>query len=381
MRNFLLLLITCFIPASCSVKQWEKSADGVIIRLKDKSPGAARILKIEPVSDWIIHVAASPERSLSDVKSLCVTVQQEPGPDFDVSEKGDSLLITTSKIKAMVSLANGAITFRDENGKMLLRESERGGKSFKSISVEGTDGYSIRQIFDSPADEAFYGLGQHQSDEFNYKGLNESLYQYNTKVSVPFVVSGKNYGILWDNYSLTKFGDPRDYSQIDMFRLYDDEGKEGALTVTYYDLADTSRVFLEKREARIDFENLETIKNLPADVHLARSKVIWSGELEPSESGLYHFKLYYAGYTKLYLDNEPVVSERWRTAWNPNTYKFSRQLEKGKRYSVRLEWKPDGNVSYIGLKALSPLSPEEQGSLSLWSEMGEIGRASCRERV
>ncbi len=37
---------------------------------------------------------------------------------------------------------------------------------------------------------------------------------------------------------------------------------------------------------------------------------------------------------------------------------------------MKLEWKPDGGVSYIGLKALSPRSVKDQGSLSLTSEMG-----------
>ncbi len=45
-------------------------------------------------------------------------------------------------------------------------------------------------------------------------------------------------------------------------------------------------------------------------------------------------------------------------------------LEKGHKYSVKLEWKPDGGVSYIGLKALSPRPVKDQGSLSLTSEMG-----------
>ena len=90
------------------------------------------------------------------------------------------------------------------------------------------------------------------------------------------------------------------------------------------------------------------------DVRLGRSDVIWAGEIEPAETGLYHFKLYYAGYTKLFIDDEPVVTERWRTAWNPNTWKFSRNMEKGRKYSLRLEWRPDGGVSYIGLKVLSP---------------------------
>ena len=354
----------------CSQTVWEKKDYGVEIKLKSKNTDIPKQMKLEVFNEDIIRVVASPVKSFSGEKSLCVIDHGSPGTEFEVRQEINSLIISTSRIKAKLSLETGEVSFCDKNNNVLLKEKNGGGKAFTPLRVEGTPGYTLGQVFESPPDEAFYGLGQHQSDEFNYKGLNESLYQYNTKVSVPFVVSNKNYGILWDNYSLTKFGDPRDYSQINLFRLFDKENEEGGLTVTYFNAFDTSQVYLQQREQIIDFENLETVKNLPENVPLGRSKVVWTGEIEPEESGLYYFKLYYAGYVKLYLDNELVVPEHWRTSWNPNTYKFNKELKKGQRYTVKLEWKPDGGVSYIGLKALSPRPPEEQGALSLTSEMG-----------
>ena len=86
-------------------------------------------------------------------------------------------------------------------------------------------------------------------------------------------------------------------------------------------------------------------------------------------SGEFKFILYYAGYTKVYIDNKLVVPERWRTAWNPNSYKFSVNLEAGKRVPLKVEWNPDGAVSYSGLRVFSPVDPKEQGNQSWWSEM------------
>ncbi|HCO67014.1 MAG TPA: alpha-xylosidase, partial [Dysgonomonas sp.] len=220
--------------------------------------------------------------------------------------------------------------------------------------------------------ESFYGLGQHQADEFNYKGKNEVLFQYNTKVSVPFFVSTKNYGILWDNYSLTKFGDPRDYADLDQFKLFDKSGNEGGLTATYMVNGNPDNVFVERKESQIDYENLETVKKFPDDFPFYNSAITWEGEIEPAESGVYRFILYYAGYTKVYIEDELVVPERWRTAWNPNSYKFAVNLQAGKKHKIKLEWKPDGGISYIGLKALSPRPDQEQNKVSLWSEMGDI---------
>ena len=68
------------------------------------------------------------------------------------------------------------------------------------------------------------------------KGKNEDLFQYNTKVSIPFVLSNKNYGILWDSYSYCRFGKPDEYLQLNRaFKLYDKQGREGHLTGTYTD--------------------------------------------------------------------------------------------------------------------------------------------------
>lgn len=253
----------------------------------------------------------------------------------------------------------------------MLSENKGGGKFFKPIRVEGSRGYSLQQVFESGTNEAFYGLGQHQSDEFNYKGKNETLYQYNTKVSVPFVVSSKNYGILWDNYSLSKFGDVRDYRNIDQFRLFDKTGREGGLTATYLVNDDPKNIFAQRIESKVDYENLETVKNFPADFPFSHARIVWEGEIQPKESGLFRFILYYAGYTKLYINDSLVVPERWRTAWNPNSYKFNINLKAGKRHKIKLDWQPDGGVSYIGLKALSPRPEGEQNKLSLWSEMGD----------
>lgn len=210
-------------------------------------------------------------------------------------------------------------------------------EEFSPIEVEGTKGYTVRQVFESLSeDEGIYGLGQHQSDEFNYKGKNEELFQYNTKVSVPFVVSTDNYGILWDSYSLCRWGNPDGYKQLGgVFKLFDKDGKEGALTGTYVP-ANKDESTLIQREDSIYFEHLirgdlAHVVNLPQNFNFAGSHVTYEGEIEASVTGEYKFILYYSGYQKVFIDNNEVVPERWRTAWNPNSYKFSVNLEAGKR--------------------------------------------------
>ena len=367
---FLAGTMLCFCLAACPQEAVIKNDDGITIQLKTTRPDQAKMIRLQVITDDIIRVTATPGNQFPADHSLITAYPETQKRGWDIQQKEDEAMLSTATMQATVSLTTGEITFSDKEGNVILKENNGGGKSFEPIEVDQTQAYSIRQLFESPDDEAFYGLGQHQSDEFNYKGKNEILYQYNTKVSIPFIVSNKNYGILWDNYSVTKFGDPRDYAPLSQFKLYDKTGKEGGLTATYMENGDANNVFVERQESNIDYEHLETIKNFPADFPFYRSSIVWEGEIEPTESGIFRFILYYAGYTKLYLNDELVVPERWRTAWNPNSYKFSSDLNSGQKYKIKLEWKPDGGVSYIGLKALSPVDPVEQNKLSLWSEMG-----------
>ncbi len=369
MRNAIIFCFaSLFLWAACSQTGFEKTSDGIIVHVSKNANNPAQSIRLKVVNNEIIRVSAVPGTIFPERKSL--VVDQLPGtPAFTINPAGDSIEVVTSKIKAVVSLQSGAVRFADLQGKTLLAEKQGGGKSFQPVSVDNTTGLTFRQVFQSPADEAFYGLGQHQSDEWNYKNKNEILYQYNTKVSVPFLVSNKHYGLFWDNYSLTKFGDARDYSQLSDLKLTDKTGKEGALTATY--TTGKGEVFVERSESTIDYENLETVKNFPEKFPFFNASITWEGTMEAPLSGEYKFKLYYAGYTKVFIDNKEVVAERWRTAWNPNTYKFSVNLEAGKAVPVRVEWKPDGGISYIGLKFLSPLPADEQNQMALWSEMGQ----------
>lgn len=369
-KRMLFILFAGILFAACSQTQYQLTDDGVILNLKHNKESDANKLRLQVLGDELIHVSATPDKDFPKDSSLIIVPGLQTVP-FKVENTGDSVMLSTSCLKVMISKFDGGIKFKDKSGRIILSEKPGGGKTFSPIEVEGTKGYSVRQLFDSPADEAFYGLGQHQSDEFNYKGKSEELFQYNTKVSVPFIVSNKNYGLLWDSYSLSRFGDSRAYKQLNrVFKLYNKNGQQGSLTGTYQAQAnDLPR--LVRAEDSLYFEDIKAIKNLPENFALKNANVTYEGEIEASESGTYRFILYYAGYTKVYLNNELVVPERWRTAWNPNSYKFELALEAGKRIPLRVEWKPDGGRSYCGLRVQTPLPEEEKNSQVWWSEMNK----------
>ena len=374
-KNILYGLLSVSLLGACSGNVYEQTADGVTVKVRKAEPQSARSVRFRVMGEKLIHVSATPENKFTDKQSLII-VPQESQPPFQVRQSGDTVSVITKEVMASVLCSTGEVWFTDEVGNIILRENEGGGKTFVPIEIEGKKGYSIRQVFESPADEAFYGLGQHQSEEFNYKGKNEELFQYNTKVSVPFIVSNKNYGILLDSYSLCRFGNPNDYSQLgEVFKLYDKDGVEGAVTGTYVPENGSDAQTIVRREPSLYFEHLDRnshlskVVNLPDNFPFMGAAVSYEGMIEPSQTGEFKFILYYAGYTRVYIDNKLIVPERWRTAWNPNSYKFSVSLDAGKKVPIRVEWKPDGGISYSGLRVMPPVDPEEQGKQSWWSEM------------
>ncbi len=355
------LLLPVFSYAGNFIRQ----GNCVTINMLQPIQNGTRQIRLEVINSQIIRVQSASGKIVSNKKSLIVLPQSTDTP-FNVVEGKTDVKVMTAALTAYISKKDGRITFLDKNGNILLREANK-GKTFQPITVDGKDGLTWHALFDSNNDEALYGLGQHQSNDMNYKGKNEDLFQYNTKVSIPFIMSNHNYGLLWDSYSYCRFGQSEPYKQLNrIFKLFDKDGKVGGLTGVYVQ-ADGKKI--TRTEDSIYYEDFRLIKNLPQNFRFKGAKVTYQGFVEANRTALYRFILYYAGYIKVYLDNKLVVPERWRTAWNPNAFKFSFNLKQNVRIPIRIEWLPDGDVSYCGLRANDPVSESEQNKLSIWSEM------------
>lgn len=356
-----------------SDKVFKRMTDGVVVNVR-AGEGDATHVYLQVVTDSIIRVAATAEHKPYLRPSLIRVLDDGPR-DFDYYENGDTVCLSTKALRAYVLGTTGRVWFTDAEGNLILREAEQ-GRSFapydcSQVKANGKEeiyhGWTVRQQFDNLfPDEGLYGLGQHQGDEWNWKGRNEELYQYNTKVSLPFIVSSEGYGVLFDTYALSRFGNSRPYSQLhDLFLIADADGRPGAFTGTY---SAPDRETLVRREDSIYFEDIFLTKNLP-DFPLQNASVVYEGTIRPRQSGVYRFCHYYSGYQRLYINGKPLSDEIWRTAWNPNARKYEVRMESGIDYHIRLEWKPDGGEAYCGLRALAPVSDAEQQRLTFWTEM------------
>ncbi len=347
---------------------YEKQSDGVLFEIRKQKATDAQWIKIQVCTAEIIHVLASPVKSFSDRPSRMVDKTSWEPVEWTVKNKGNKVIISTSKITVQVQPDNGSVIFYDAAGKLLLQEKATNGKIITPAEVMGEKTFHIQQFFVSPADEAFYGLGAHQNGLMNYKGHDVDLWQYNIIDIIPFLVSSKNYGILWDNNSRTKFGDIRDYQSLSTLTLYSKDGAKGGLTAEYFKDANFDSLYFSRSESRIEHEFIDVNDAYPDGFPPHVKAVRWSGEIECKEPGIHKFRLYCSSYTKMWLNGE-LIADSWRQNWLPWTYLPQLKMEAGKRYCIKIEW--IHNDGFLGLKCLTPEDKIYKNSLSLHSEVAD----------
>lgn len=149
---------------------FEKQADGILLKLKKERETEASLMKIQACAENIIRVIALPGNSFSTRQSLMVDkTDWEPVP-WSIKEEGSHIVLSTAKVTVRVQRDKGTVAFYNTDGRLILQEKMGGSKIITPAEVRGEKICHIQQLFHSPEDEAFYGLGQHQNDIMNYKG-------------------------------------------------------------------------------------------------------------------------------------------------------------------------------------------------------------------
>jgi alpha-D-xyloside xylohydrolase len=360
----LALALTASTSALALEAGFEKAADGVIVT---PASGPAKKVRVQVMGDRAFHVTATPTDSLDTPASLMVTAQPRTA-GFTVEQVAGKVVLKAGKATAEVTLSDGAVAFKDAAGKTVL--AEQGRQAFKPLTIDGKGFYAVSQRFNPATDEAFYGLGQHQNGQMNYNGQDVELAQYNRDIAVPFVLSSRNYGVLWENNGITRFGDPTPYDVASRdLKIFDASGKAGGFTARYYVKGELKLTRVEKD---IDYRYLKDLPNWPAELTGPDKKpvkgatVVWEGSVEPSVSGVQKFKLYSSSYAKLYVDGQLKI-DRWRQNWNAWFHNFTAPMTAGTRHKIRVEWDP--NDGYIGLLHNNPIPAAQQKSLTLTSDV------------
>ncbi len=352
-----------------STPNYRKLSNGIEVAIKGNGKNDAKLVKIEVVTDAILHIMASPTEIFPADNSLMIQKANHPPVKYEIREQEGMVILSTPSVTANIAMATGVISFFDKTGTIILQESQTGGKSFVESTLEGEQSYIVRQSFTSKEDEAFYGLGQHQNGVFNYKGTKVLLSQYNTEVGIPFMVSSNNYGILWDNNSITKSIDTKEYERISTLKLFSPKEEIGWLNAVYYDKKNKGKILTTRPESFIDYRYITSLKDLPAGIALENATVKWEGSFETSFTGEHIFNLWYSGYVKLYID-DVLLADRWRQGWNATNALVKLNLQKGTRHKILIEWDPLSNESFLALDWAKPLSAEQKNEFAFESEAG-----------
>ena len=365
------ILTSCLcvlVLAGCGAKTPEgtfvQDETGVVVTPADD---ASRRVRLEVRTDRIVHVTSAAGASLELPKSLMVVGSAEKPPAFKVTRAESEVVLETARLAAHVSLANGAVRFTDLSGKPLLAE-----EPFQKRDA------GVTQRFNAGTDEAFYGSGQHQNAQMNLNGEDVELAQHNMDIGVPFVVSTRNYGVLWDNNGITRLGDPKPYGLASRdLKIRDVAGKDGVFTARYF--IDGQKK-LERVEKDINYQYIRDRFNWPKDLLVPKEpaagappnilpgqSVTWEGTLESARTGNHKFQLYGSSYFKVYVDGK-LVLDRWRQNWAAWYHNFDVAMTAGIPVAVKIEWIP--NDGYLALLHNDPLPDAERHSLTFTSDVG-----------
>lgn len=185
-----LFIISCLLAGYFSFAQniLNKTADGIVVHSRQSTaPGSAKTIRLQVINDNIIRVTATPADDFSQDTSLIIVYQNNNNTPFTAEQKGDTVYLKTTTVTGKVAVNNGIVSFAKSNGGPILEEKITADPMFKTAVFDGRPLYHINQSFKTTDEDAWYGLGQHQSDVFNYRNHQVFLFQNNTEVAVPFL--------------------------------------------------------------------------------------------------------------------------------------------------------------------------------------------------
>ena len=156
-------------------------------------------LKIEPWGRDGLRVRATRLSAIKEDWINALLDQGECPAEIEIHEtaaslRNGALLVTVN--------SRGELTFLNANtGQELLKEKPIHALSLPARRYQDVTGdlFHIDACFEAYDDEHLFGLGQHQHGRLDQKGCVIELIQRNTEVSIPFLLSSRGYGFLWNN--------------------------------------------------------------------------------------------------------------------------------------------------------------------------------------
>lgn len=132
--------------------------------------------------------------------------------NVDISITDESATVSHGKIRTVLTKRGKLTVMNTASGKILLEEYARNRRDIldpkcSALEVEAREfkpilggDYHLTARFESlDAKEKIYGMGQYQQPYLDIKGTQLELAHRNSQASVPFALSSRGYGFLWNN--------------------------------------------------------------------------------------------------------------------------------------------------------------------------------------
>lgn len=317
----------------------------------------------------IVRVAAAADPKVFARPSLDVVPPDSAPPTFTADTAGDPVILKTAQLQVRVDRRTGAVAFFTAAGQRILAERDHGRKIVPAL-VQGVATHHVEQQWEPTPGESLYGLGQQQLGIVDIKDYDLELWQHNGTVVVPFLVSSRGYGILWDNLSYSRFGDLRPFAPIPPEDLTDAGGEPGALTATYYGDATFGQELFRNRATDVsitlpkeDGPNTDVHPGLPVKGPVG---VRWSGSFRAPTAGVYAFQTTSNNGARVWIDGK-LVLENWWQNWLPYAKTARVPLTAG-THLLRVEWARDLGGTTMQLRWKTPVA---ERPTTLWSEVGD----------
>ncbi|WP_174721929.1 glycoside hydrolase family 31 protein [Actinomyces qiguomingii] len=168
---------------------------------------AHEVLRVEQWGPDSVRVRAAQHRiPANDVGALGETAPGGPRCEVRYEDGMPTLVAGGLTVQARLDSGNGnpavMLTFRrtGDGAELLAEEREHFWWPGAHVFYGQRSGlYEIHQRFKAYEGERIYGLGQHQHGRLDHKGLVMDLVQRNAEVNIPFFLSSRGYGFLWNN--------------------------------------------------------------------------------------------------------------------------------------------------------------------------------------
>ena len=164
--------------------------------------GGHEIVRIEPWAPDSIRVRGTLWQAVrDDLPGALLPPLPSPGARAEIT--ADIARVINGQLTAEIT-AGGRVRFlRTSDGAELLTEvvPHFTGPPQRRYTPTGYGSglHHVEVLFAAHDGERLYGLGQHQHGKLDQKGAVVELVQRNTEVSIPFLLSSRGYGFLWNH--------------------------------------------------------------------------------------------------------------------------------------------------------------------------------------